>query len=323
MNNLIKLAVLASLAAVLPASATWVNLSTCTYPCTPETFTELLGSASTRFVNDYGTVDSPTTTGTGNNFTGRTSQSGSQLVGWFAAQGTTVANGGNGQIIDTSTPYNSTVRTSNSLPMPANTTGAAQSGLMVAGPTTDEAIGTSASGSNIAFGVGYRNDTGRIIDTLQVSYRGEQWRNSGASAQSLEVSYAVFGSNDLQLSLDMDPDVAPGGATTWDPNTVWRSAGGLSTFTSPITGGSAGALDGNLAANSRTLSFNLSNLQIPLNGFVVIRWRDIDDAGVTDHILAVDDVCVAIPEPSTYAAIIALGAIGTSVWRSRRRSAKA
>ncbi len=324
MNNLIKLAVLASLAA-LPASATWINISGTNCVCTD--FEQLVNTTSnTRFVNDYGTVNT-SGSGTGSNFTGYTSQAGSQLVGWFASQGSTTANGGNGTIIDTSSPFNSTVRSSNAYAISSNAGEAPTTGLLInrSSAGADEALGMSANDTtgNVAVGVAYRNAGSTVVNTLIVSYRGEQWRNSGASAQSIEVSYAVFsGTPDVTLNLSMDANKGAGETTSWNSGVTWQSAGGLSTFTSPVTGGTAGALNGNLEANSQTLNFNLSNLNLQPDGYVVIRWRDINDPG-TDHILAIDDVCVAIPEPSTYAAIIALGAIGTSVWRSRRRAAKA
>ena len=62
-------------------------------------------------------------------------------------------------------------------------------------------------------------------------------------------------------------------------------------FTSPITGGTAGALDGNLAANRVALSSTITGLNIPAGTEVMLRWSDPDHSG-TDHGLSIDDFSV-------------------------------
>ena len=71
-----------------------------------------------------------------------------------------------------------------------------------------------------------QNNTGATINSLNVSYTGEQWRNSAAAAQTVAFSYLV------------------GSPTVTGSLAEFQSAGvavdGLD-FTSPITGGAAGA----------------------------------------------------------------------------------
>jgi len=322
MNHSIRLAVLA-VAASITASATWIDLST---TASVSDFSQLAGTttANTRWVNDYGSVDINTpAAGTTSYATGA-----GQLTGWFATQANSaVPSGGAGPSI---VGASSTVTTANSLPFAVNAGAAPATGYNLLGTQggatpADESLGMMANDTtgNIAVGVVYRNPSATaVINTLLVSYRGEQWRNSGAGAQSIEVSYAVFTSaTSITTGVSLDPNTAPNSATSLNSSVLWRSAGGASTFTSPITGGVAGALDGNLAANSRQLSFNLSNLSLQPGGYVLLRFRDLNEVGVADHILSIDNVSVAIPEPSTWAAIVAVGAIAGGAWRRARRPA--
>ncbi len=83
------------------------------------------------------------------------------------------------------------------------------------------------------WGILLTNNTGATINTLDVSYTGEQWRNGAAAAQTVAFSYLI--GTGLTGSL-ADFQSAGVNVTSLD-------------FTSPITGGAAGALDGNLAAN--------------------------------------------------------------------------
>ena len=91
-----------------------------------------------------------------------------------------------------------------------------------------------------------------------------------------------------------------------------------------MTSGTAGALDGNAAANSATVSFTLSNLNLANGDYIFLRWRDVNNTG-TDSALAIDDlnICLtAVPEASTMAAIGAIGLIGgMTVLRQYRRKA--
>ena len=167
----------------------------------------------------------------------------------------------------------------------------------------ERAIGSTSSGTpktNI-FGVLFQNDTAGNLGDATVSYTGEQWRNGGnTAAHKLAVSYQVFSS---AVSSPVGVDSAP--------NNGWTALSALD-FTSPTTGATAAALDGNAPAN-RTVFAN-----VPLTGVVLspgqqifLRWLDIDDSG-NDHGLGVDDFSItfaAVPEPGTVA-LAGLAALG-------------
>src|SRR5204862_5641592 len=115
------------------------------------------------------------------------------------------------------------------------------------GTATDRALGSLGSGNaavgNLFWGVRLQNNAGSTITSLDVSYTGEQWRNSAAAAQTVSFSYLV-GSPSVTGSL-----------------AEFQSAGvAVSSldFTSPITGGAAAALNGNLAANRTAISFTIT-----------------------------------------------------------------
>jgi uncharacterized repeat protein (TIGR01451 family) len=148
------------------------------------------------------------------------------------------------------------------------------------GTATDRALGSVGSGNaaigNLFWGVRLQNNTGATITSLAVSYTGEQWRNSAAAAQTITFSYLV------------------GSPTVTGSLAEFQSAGTAVPsldFTSPITGGAAGALNGNLAANRITLTFSITGLNIPNGTEVMLRWADPDHTGA-DHGLAIDDLAV-------------------------------
>lgn len=138
---------------------------------------------------------------------------------------------------------------------------------------TERALGSLFSGSvTPVFGASFTNNTGAIITTLTVSYTGEQWR-LGATGRVDRL--------DFQYSLD---------ATTL-ANGVWTDVNNLD-FTAPVTTGTTGALDGNLAANSKATSFIITGLSIPDNATIFFRWNDLDASGSDDG-LAIDDFSIS------------------------------
>ncbi|TLM99913.1 hypothetical protein FDZ74_17320, partial [bacterium] len=139
------------------------------------------------------------------------------------------------------------------------------------------AIPKKNSGGTIYKGLLLRNDTAQTITQLYIAYTGEQWRNSAGGTQTLVFSYQESASAITVLT-----------AGVWTPVTALS-------FDAPVTGGTAGALDGNLPANQRRLSGTLA-VTIPANGYIMLRWMDADDQGA-DHGLAVDDLVVSANLP--------------------------
>ena len=151
-----------------------------------------------------------------------------------------------------------------------NTTYAAGTGSGTGGNTYsfgasgsgERALGSLQTGTVVpSFGVSFQNDSLSVISTLEIAYRGEQWR-LGALGRADRL--------DFQYSLD---------ATSLTSGT-WNDFSALD-FIAPITTGSAGALDGNAAANSASISGTLSGLNWSQGSTLWFRWVDVDASGST------------------------------------------
>jgi hypothetical protein len=150
----------------------------------------------------------------------------------------------------------------------------------------ERALGSISSGTpvTIRYGVALRNATSEVINSVSLDFFGEQWRNGGNTAvQSLTFDWKV------EATLNAN------GLTTGT-----FTAAPAFNFNSPITGATATALDGNLAANRTNIVGDLSGLNWGVNQILWLRFTDVNDAG-NDHGLAIDDFNVrssAVPEPS-------------------------
>jgi endonuclease/exonuclease/phosphatase family metal-dependent hydrolase len=144
----------------------------------------------------------------------------------------------------------------------------------------DRALGSIASGTpgNFAYGVRFTNDTGLAQSNITVSYTGEQWRNSGnANAQKLAFSFRVS-SNAITNSDAVN-------ANTWTNFTALN-------FATPTTGATAGALDGNDAANQQVFTnVVLPGVVVQPGQEIFLRWFDTNDSG-DDHGVAIDNLTV-------------------------------
>lgn len=188
-------------------------------------------------------------------------------------------------------------------------TGASNAGNLYsygASGNSDRALGSLGSGNaavgNLFWGVRLQNATGTTITALDVAYTGEQWRNSAAAAQTVSFSYLI------------------GTPTVTGSLAEFQQAGvavAALDFTSPITGGSAGALNGNLVANRTPRSFTITGLSLPPGGEIMLRWSDPDHTGA-DHGLAIDDFAVTArgvatgPELSVGDVTLPEGNLGTT-----------
>ena len=147
------------------------------------------------------------------------------------------------------------------------------------GTNTDRALGsigsTNAAVHDLFWGILLTNSTGSTITSLDIAYTGEQWRNGAAAAQTVAFSYVTGASFTGSLA---DFQAAGTNVTALD-------------FTSPITGGTAAALNGNLAANRTAISFTIGGLSLTPGQSILLRWSDPDHTGV-DHGLSIDDFSV-------------------------------
>ena len=177
----------------------------------------------------------------------------------------------------------------------ANTTYTAGTGSSNTGDTysfgaaasTERALGQLRSGTLIStLGAQFTNNTGAAITSLSISYTGEQWRFGALHSPTPERMDFQYSTNATSLTTGTYTD-----ADSLD-------------FTPPITTGVAGALDGNNAANRKTMSALLSGLNIPNGATFWIRWNDVD-ASSSDDGLAIDDFSVT-----------PFGSLGTTGYRT-------
>jgi hypothetical protein len=156
--------------------------------------------------------------------------------------------------------------------------------------STERAFGELRSGTNIPlFGAKFTNNTGVTITQLDIAYTGEQWRFGG-------VHTTVADRLDFQYSVNAT-DLSTG--TYLDANNL--------DFNPPITTGTAGALDGNAAANRTAISGSITGLSIPNGATVFIRFNDVDATGADDG-LAVDDLSIT-PQMTTAATVPVAGRV--------------
>jgi predicted extracellular nuclease len=132
------------------------------------------------------------------------------------------------------------------------------------GAQTDRALGMLASGSYIGRStLTLVNQSSGPLTEITVSFTGEQWRNGGSGTPStLTFAYAI-------------------------DNGAFVPVSALS-FTSPISGTTAAALDGNALANRTVLTSTFNQVPWGPGQTLRLRWSDADDAG-SDDVLAIDD----------------------------------
>ncbi|MBS0658117.1 MAG: ExeM/NucH family extracellular endonuclease [Verrucomicrobia bacterium] len=155
-----------------------------------------------------------------------------------------------------------------------STTGAAYS--YGASGDSDRSLGSLASGTSIPrFGAAFVNTTTETIQEVRISYTGQQWRNGLTGvANVLRFSYSV------------------GAASIGDADTLFTAAAQLD-LASPVVGtAGASVLDGRLPANQRLVVGQLSGVNWQPGQTLVIRWVDVNDAGVDDA-LAIDQFTLA------------------------------
>src|SRR3954454_22683542 len=137
-----------------------------------------------------------------------------------------------------------------------------------AAASTERALGQLRSGTLIPlFGACYTNNTGATITSLAVAYTGEEWR-VGTAGRTEQMNF--------EYSLNAT-DLVTG---------VWTNVAALN-FVTPDTV-TAGAKNGNAAADRTALSSTIPALSIANGATFWIRWNDTDATGADDG-LAVDD----------------------------------
>lgn len=138
--------------------------------------------------------------------------------------------------------------------------------------SSERALGALQSGSLISrFGVQLTNRTGGALSSLGLSYTGEQWR------------LGALGRED-RLDFEYSLDATSLTTGTWTAVTALR-------FVAPVTAGTAGALNGNDAANRVAINGEITGLTWGADQTLWIRWVDFNAAGNDDG-LAIDDLVI-------------------------------
>ncbi|MDP6544842.1 MAG: CARDB domain-containing protein [Phycisphaerae bacterium] len=139
---------------------------------------------------------------------------------------------------------------------------------------SDRAIGsvpTTGSGDR-AMQVAITNDTGSEITELALAYTGEQWRNTRTNTflpQMLTVWFST------------------------EPGSGFVSMGDQFEFGSPSNLGYSTRLNGNDPDNRTEISgVYVPGAPIPDGETFYITWHDVNDRGVSDHGMGIDDVSV-------------------------------
>jgi hypothetical protein len=165
--------------------------------------------------------------------------------------------------------------------------------------------GNPAVAGWIAFSA--QNTSGATINSVNVAFNGEQWRNGGnATPQSMVFEYA-FGPSFGTIS-------------------TWTAPGGNFDWTSPVATATAAAVDGNAAGLVAGRGGQLNNLNWANSSTLWIRWIENNDAG-NDHGLAIDNFTLsavsnttAVPEPSDFmGSVVAMLAAAIVVKRKLSR----
>lgn len=149
--------------------------------------------------------------------------------------------------------------------------------------------------------VGLQNNTGATLTSFSVSYDGEQWRNSGnTNAQTMRFEYG-FGT----AFTSVPSWLAPGGNFDWD---------------SPVTSGSAGAIDGNTVGQVAGRGGTISGQTWAPGETLWLRWVEVNDAG-DDHGMAIDNFTftAVVPEPGLTGLAIGAGLLVLVAWRRWNR----
>ncbi|MEP6793282.1 MAG: T9SS type A sorting domain-containing protein [Saprospiraceae bacterium] len=148
-----------------------------------------------------------------------------------------------------------------------------------AAASTERAFGELRSGSvNTILGANFVNNTGGTISSLAITYHGEQWRlGTLGRVDRMDFQYSIDATS-LSIGTWIDFD--------------------LLDFTAPTTTGTVGALDGNAAANSITLTSTIPALSIANAANFWIRWTDLDAASSDDGLSADDFSITGCPTVS-------------------------
>jgi len=119
------------------------------------------------------------------------------------------------------------------------------------------------------------NKTGAALSSVTLDFDGEQWRNGGnTSAHAMALEYGLGGDDFAAIT--------------------WTSAPASFTWTSPVVGSTAGAVDGNAAGLVDLVGGTLTGLTWNVDQTLWLRWVEVNNTG-SDHGLAIDNFALSVP----------------------------
>jgi endonuclease/exonuclease/phosphatase family metal-dependent hydrolase len=149
-----------------------------------------------------------------------------------------------------------------------------------AAASANRALGVLVSGTtgDIAFGLRFTNDTTFAQSNILISFTAEQWRNANTAAQTLAFSYQTG------TSLT-NADGA--GVFVWTPFAALN-------FITPVTGGTAGALDGTVPANQTVFTnVALAGVVIQSGQELFLRWFLAKPGSGSSPAVAIDNLTIS------------------------------
>jgi hypothetical protein len=191
--------------------------------------------------------------------------------------------------------------------------------------STDRALGGHIYSSvpiSITNGIKLFNDSADDLDSFTVRYTGEQWRAktyTGSTTEKLRFSYAI-GTSGIGIGTGL-----------------YVNQPALDFISPNLT--NSGAVNGNLAANSETLTYTVTGINWRKGDYLMLRWEDYTErTGVDNDGLAIDDFYFttsqdlnefnvshnginfeSVPEPSTIG-LFGIVAVGALVAAKRRKT---
>ena len=147
---------------------------------------------------------------------------------------------------------------------------------------SDRALGSLCSSGNdsIVFAWRLKNTTGLKVDSIKISFTGEQWRRTSGTIANKLLFFYKKSSNFSKIDSVSIRNLTGNGFT------YFQSLD----FLSPQTGSITSFLNGNDAANSKFLSQTIE-VTLADGEEIILLWLDDDEAG-NDHGLAIDNISV-------------------------------
>jgi hypothetical protein len=124
----------------------------------------------------------------------------------------------------------------------------------------------SPDGGNMWSGLRLVNNTGQTLNQFTLTFDGEQWRDSGLTAETLSFGFSTSATTE-----------------SWFGNVGFTSVPALN-FTSPVSSGTAGVVDGNGAGKVADITSTVTNFDWLPGTDLWLRWTDPQRSGGDDGI---------------------------------------